>query len=406
MTPDEIATVEGMIRSTQAAVRRAAGPPDWAKATHKSVRQRRGGSGTAGDGPGAGRTGEGTGGGGVSETTQGTGETGVESGATDATDEKRPATVGRPPRRRRRRPARRCRGRSTSPSRCRRPATHGCASRSIGRAPPSRSVRARARPRSTSGSTRRSRRCSSHATRTPSSGCATAPSRRGSAPRRRGRSASADPARPPASRPPVPREWRRPASAARRVASPTRPSYPSTVTMAGYTPPPKEPVDPAAPPAPEKAIASDVNAPTTTIGSSNSFTMTLDYAARSMGLQDEVWNRLQNIHFYWELLDVTGLTPKAAEERDQKTDLGEGEHQHLSGDAGGHPTDDGQHRRGPGERHQDDAGRELVVGGAGRVPRCHRPVQHGARDRLADLELRVDPHPAAQRAVDRVRPRR
>ena len=92
--------------------------------------------------------------------------------------------------------------------------------------------------------------------------------------------------------------------------------------------------------------------------------MVLDYAARSMGLQDEVWNRLQNINFYWELLDVTGLTEEGAKQRHEQTDVGEGDQQHLSGDAADLAAIDAQHRRGPGERHQDDAGGQLAVGGA------------------------------------------
>jgi hypothetical protein len=49
-------------------------------------------------------------------------------------------------------------------------------------------------------------------------------------------------------------------------------------------------------------------APVTVNGATNAFTMEIDYAAMSFGLQDEVFNRMQTIQFYWELLDVTGKT--------------------------------------------------------------------------------------------------
>ena len=54
-------------------------------------------------------------------------------------------------------------------------------------------------------------------------------------------------------------------------------------------------------------------APTTVSGATNHFTMELDYAAMSFGTQDEVFNRMQPINFYWELLDVTGKYDRGEE---------------------------------------------------------------------------------------------
>ncbi|HEY5249124.1 MAG TPA: DUF4157 domain-containing protein, partial [Dermatophilaceae bacterium] len=89
--------------------------------------------------------------------------------------------------------------------------------------------------------------------------------------------------------------------------------YPSAVTMSGSAP--KEP-----------AI--------TVSGATNEFTMTLDYAARSFGLQDEVWNRLQSIQFYWEVIDVSGLTAKKAKALVGETALGKGKQQGAFGAVG------------------------------------------------------------------------
>jgi hypothetical protein len=64
------------------------------------------------------------------------------------------------------------------------------------------------------------------------------------------------------------------------------PAYPARITMGG----------------------SQVDAPVTVNGATNAFTMEIDYAAMSFGMQDEVFNRMQTIQFYWELIDVTGKT--------------------------------------------------------------------------------------------------
>jgi hypothetical protein len=64
------------------------------------------------------------------------------------------------------------------------------------------------------------------------------------------------------------------------------PGYPARITMGGNTP----------------------EAPVTVNGATNAFTMEIDYAALSFGMQDEVFNRMQSIQFYWELIDVTGKT--------------------------------------------------------------------------------------------------
>ncbi|KQW48926.1 hypothetical protein ASC77_09410 [Nocardioides sp. Root1257] len=75
-------------------------------------------------------------------------------------------------------------------------------------------------------------------------------------------------------------------------------------------------------------------APTTVRGATNEFTMTLDYAARSISMQDEVFNRLQDIQFYWEIIEVTNLKAPAnaplmsqedAEKKAPATKLGAGE---------------------------------------------------------------------------------
>ena len=80
MSPEEITAVERQIRATKAAVRRAAGPPGWARQAYTRLQRRRGGTrsgaSTTGEGPGAGQRGEGTGGGGESDTAEpGTGQT-------------------------------------------------------------------------------------------------------------------------------------------------------------------------------------------------------------------------------------------------------------------------------------------------------------------------------------------
>jgi len=69
------------------------------------------------------------------------------------------------------------------------------------------------------------------------------------------------------------------------------PPYPAKITMEG-----KE----------QKAAV-------TTLGATNSFAMALDYAAMSFGTADEVFNRMQEINFYWELLDVSHLKPEERE---------------------------------------------------------------------------------------------
>ncbi|GAA4936635.1 DUF4157 domain-containing protein [Streptomyces coeruleoprunus] len=84
------------------------------------------------------------------------------------------------------------------------------------------------------------------------------------------------------------------------------PAYPSQITMAGI-----EPEEPAI----------------STAGATNRFTMALDYAARSLGFQDEVFNRMQTVQFYWEIIDVTGLTREQARSRSRTTAVGGGEAQ-------------------------------------------------------------------------------
>jgi hypothetical protein len=63
---------------------------------------------------------------------------------------------------------------------------------------------------------------------------------------------------------------------------------------------------------------------TSVSGATNEFTMDLDYAALSYGFQDEVFNRLQTIQFYWEVIDVSGLTREKALRLASQTKAGEG----------------------------------------------------------------------------------
>ena len=45
----------------------------------------------------------------------------------------------------------------------------------------------------------------------------------------------------------------------------------------------------------------------TVMGASLAYTMELDYHSLSYGLQDEVWNRLQNVGYKWELIDISNV---------------------------------------------------------------------------------------------------
>ncbi len=69
------------------------------------------------------------------------------------------------------------------------------------------------------------------------------------------------------------------------------PAYPATITMAGH--------------------GADDPPPITVSGASDAFTMDLNYAALSLGFNDEVFNRMQSVQFYWELIDVTSLAAEA-----------------------------------------------------------------------------------------------
>lgn len=90
--------------------------------------------------------------------------------------------------------------------------------------------------------------------------------------------------------------------------------YPATITMSGHT---------------------GDQAPITTAGAANQFTMTLHYAARSIDTRDEVFNRLQPVHFYWELIDVSDVAIQQRERHVQSTKLGEGERQGIGSGVGG-----------------------------------------------------------------------
>jgi hypothetical protein len=91
------------------------------------------------------------------------------------------------------------------------------------------------------------------------------------------------------------------------------PPYPSRITMAG--------VEPG-----EAAVS--------TRGATNRFTMALDYAALSLGARDEFFNRMQPIQFYWELIDVTGLTRARAQQQARATAVGQGERESALGALG------------------------------------------------------------------------
>ena len=76
VTPKQEAEINGMIRGAEAAARRAAGPPAWAKGAYEGAQKRRraappapGGAGDTGTGPGAGDKGTGPGGGGTDDKT-------------------------------------------------------------------------------------------------------------------------------------------------------------------------------------------------------------------------------------------------------------------------------------------------------------------------------------------------
>ena len=65
--------------------------------------------------------------------------------------------------------------------------------------------------------------------------------------------------------------------------------------------------------------------PSRSSGATDAFTMEIDYAAMSFGMQDEVFNRMQLIHFYWELLDVTGKTLVEKKEVEKTAKVGSGQ---------------------------------------------------------------------------------
>ena len=81
------------------------------------------------------------------------------------------------------------------------------------------------------------------------------------------------------------------------------PGYPARITMGG----------------------SREDAPVTVNGATNAFTMEIDYAAMSLGSADEVFNRMQTIQFYWELLDVTGKTLQEQEAIGKTAKAGSGD---------------------------------------------------------------------------------
>jgi Domain of unknown function (DUF4157) len=77
------------------------------------------------------------------------------------------------------------------------------------------------------------------------------------------------------------------------------PRYPASITMAG--------VDPD-------------HAPVSVPGATNHLTMTLDFAAWSYGVADEVFNRLQPVAYYWEIINVSDLSPAGQEQLQEKAE--------------------------------------------------------------------------------------
>jgi Domain of unknown function (DUF4157)/Bacterial toxin 4 len=81
--------------------------------------------------------------------------------------------------------------------------------------------------------------------------------------------------------------------------------YPATISMAG--------------------APADATTGNTAPGATNAFTMTLDYASRSLGMQDEVWNRLQDVHYVWELYDVSHIAEEQREPSVRRARVGTGQ---------------------------------------------------------------------------------
>ncbi|GAB3866209.1 hypothetical protein GCM10028801_38180 [Nocardioides maradonensis] len=132
-------------------------------------------------------------------------------------------------------------------------------------------------------------------------------------------------------------------------------AYPSRMLLTGKDPDPKVPA-------------------MTVAGATNDFTMDLDYAALSMGMQDEVWNRLQTISYYWEIIDVTKLTKDKADEAKKK------------------PASDAQMTQQEADEHRtDQIGKgKQETGGSGFTSTIHRDMKGIAEDQANDLQMMSD----------------
>lgn len=64
---------------------------------------------------------------------------------------------------------------------------------------------------------------------------------------------------------------------------------------------------------------------TTVTGASNRFQMKIDYRPAGAGMLAQVTARMQPINYYWELIEVTDVTPESVKEASQKTKVGGGE---------------------------------------------------------------------------------
>ena len=259
--------------------------PEWARATTSRLRRRRGGSGISGDGPGAGRTGEGTGGGGTadrtSENATGGGGTGTGSGTGAGTgSDAEPGTE----------PGRPLRGPATYTTTVT-PAGDPQLTITIDRAVTNLPLR----EGESEGSLDR---------RVDAAEQVLQESRDPDSPANQ---LVVDPATRTGFAPP-PRGSRAAEVAPDKAQAQSRSSR-TAVTPGEHVPGGRTGAN--APPYPAEVLMGGIERgepATSTSGATNRFTIKLDYAARSLGFQDEVFNRMQTVQYYWEIIDVTALT--------------------------------------------------------------------------------------------------
>lgn len=133
-------------------------------------------------------------------------------------------------------------------------------------------------------------------------------------------------------------------------------AYPSKMLLTGKDPDPKVPA-------------------MTVSGATNDFTMDLDYAALSFGMQDEVWNRLQMVNYYWEVIDVSRLTKDKADQTKASAD--KGDTQISQEEADKHLTD----KVGQGKQETGKSGFTSTV---------HRDMKGIGEDQANDLKMMSD----------------